>query len=535
MGFNNFWNDRVDEANEFLRTGRAARDSSILGRGNAVIARDSAAIARDNAVNNSLNTGASCVSTSQCPSGWGCINGACRQLNNSGSGSSGPSQGNSPSGGGPCNPNDPRSPCNSGGPNSCQQTPQCGGTGDDASNCCGTRCCSFGSASSATPGVSCSCGECPPLPGCTSFCDSYLKSNGGPGPGCSEGPEGNSCNSCTECDGNIGGECDPISIGADCYCEGGGCNAANCETCDTGTGSADFGGCGISDGCQECGTVTNHLCSCNAVLPPVTVCKPYGASGLTAINLAQQEAAQQCNEICNKDNADPCKPKTSNTTRCTDTGAGVAACPEGSTQNGFLEAGGERCVFCVTEDDSDLPDSCKECDCNCNNDCPSCQLCGADGKCQPDPLCEADTYNIEVFYTGNYAYFGYSFVGFPVGTIINCQTNVDTENERIYYAPGVPQDEVANYSIETSTTPSGNEGTAVCTSCIERDDVNDECGGTSGCPASSTTKAVYVNGNEVVSTRRTITGCVIYDGQGTFTTFYHRTGSMTMKVTPVFD
>jgi hypothetical protein len=39
---------------------------------------------------------------------------------------------------------------------------------------------------------------------------------------------------------------------------------------------------------------------------------------------------------------------------------------------------------------TNVPESCKECDCNCHNDCPSCQLCGADGTCYPDPNCSGN-------------------------------------------------------------------------------------------------------------------------------------------------
>jgi len=394
MGFNDFWNNRADAANEFLRTGQA-RDESILARDKVFTARSNASAARDNA----LDTGASCVSTSQCPSGWGCVNGTCVQLNNGSSGGS-----NSPGGGGDCDPDNPESPCNSGGPNSCQQTPQCGDTAEEARDCCGTRCCSFGSASSSRPGIHCFCGECPPWPGCTSFCDSYLKSNGVVGPGCTEGSDGNSCDSCTECDGNVGGECQP-AFNTPCWCSGEECNGGNCEKCVTDVDSPDFGECALDpSGCQQCATITNHVCPCGfaflgqPVLAPITVCKPYGEGGLLPINLAQQEAAKQCDEICNGDGKeDPCKPKTSSSTHCTDTGSGSASCPGGSSQTGTLEVGGESCAFCETADYSDVPDSCKACDCNCHNDCPECQLCGADGKCYPNPVCEATSFRVQVW------------------------------------------------------------------------------------------------------------------------------------------
>lgn len=377
MGFNDFWNDRADAANDFLNTGVI---NSIVQNSNN-FSSGSLSSPSTGSGNSGLSTGSNCVSTSQCPSGWGCVNGRCQQLTNGSSTSI-----SSPGRGGNCDPDEPEAPCNSGGPNSCQEQPQCGDTDDQARarDCCGTRCCSFGSASSSRPGISCYCGECPPLPGCTRFCDSYLKANGEVGPGCGEGSGGNSCDGCSECDGNVGGECQPIFIGADCWCEQEGeCNSDNCETCVTDEDSPDLGSCRLDESnCQQCATITNHLCPCNIILPPITVCKPYGEGGLLPINLAQREAAEQCGEECDI-KPDPCKPKTTSATYC-----GGVACPEGSTQTGFLEAGGETCVFCSTKDYSDLPDSCKDCDCNCHDDCPNCQLCGADGTCYPDPACE---------------------------------------------------------------------------------------------------------------------------------------------------
>ena len=36
-------------------------------------------------------------------------------------------------------------------------------------------------------------------------------------------------------------------------------------------------------------------------------------------------------------------------------------------------------------------DPSEACDCNCHDDCPECELCGADGKCYPDPACAPPT------------------------------------------------------------------------------------------------------------------------------------------------
>ena len=379
MGLNDFWSTS-QRANDFLRTGSFNDTVRNEGSNTGSWSRN----VGGGGNNNSLSTGSGCTGSSQCPSGWACVDGICQQM-----GSGGNQQQYSP-GGGDCDPDDPESPCNSGGPGACQQTPGCGDD-SEARDCCGERCCSFGSASSSRPGVNCFCGPCPPWPGCTSFCSSYLKANGVPGPGCTEGRDGNSCDACTECDGNVGGECQPLSIGAPCWCEGEECNGDACQKCETDPESSDYGECSLdAANCQDCATITNYLCPCNVTLPPVTVCKPYGAGGLLAINLAQQEAARQCQEVCAA-RPDPCAPECTNHTRCTDIGTGVAACLEGETQTGTLEVGGETCVFCEKCDISNLPDSCKECDCNCHLDCPECTFCNASGQCEQDPACDECT------------------------------------------------------------------------------------------------------------------------------------------------
>jgi hypothetical protein len=62
-----------------------------------------------------------------------------------------------------------------------------------------------------------------------------------------------------------------------------------------------------------------------------------------------------------------------------------------------MEINGKTCYFYNTWVTDDIPSECKECDCNCRNDCPDCQICGTDGTCQPDPACEPDYYEIQVW------------------------------------------------------------------------------------------------------------------------------------------
>jgi hypothetical protein len=52
-----------------------------------------------------------------------------------------------------------------------------------------------------------------------------------------------------------------------------------------------------------------------------------------------------------------------------------------------MEINGKTCYFYNTWITADIPEECKECDCNCNNDCKDCEICSAQGKCERDPDC----------------------------------------------------------------------------------------------------------------------------------------------------
>lgn len=317
MGLLNWWNDNESQAERFLKTG-TYND----------LVRNRPSYSSNN--NNGSSNG--CTSSSQCGANFACVGGQCVRMDAGGNNG----QVNYP---GQCDSDDPTAPCNAGGPNSCQQTPTpCGSdtSRDDARDCCGTRCCSFGSASSTRPGIHCYCGECPPWPTCSSFCEAYLKANGEKGPGCSEGRDGNSCDSCTHC---ASGQCVPnLSNFTPCWCDDGNeCSTKDCQRCQTDPEKEDYGECYFEEeGCQKCASIVNHLCPCGKVLSPITVCQPYNGGGLLPINQAQQQAAEQCAELCKND------------------------------------------------------DECPPVECHCHDDCgdDDCSICDEEGTCQPNPACE---------------------------------------------------------------------------------------------------------------------------------------------------
>ena len=348
MALNDYWNDDAQrKAENFLRTGTFSDVVRNAPLNNDIVDLDDGS---------DLNNQGGCTSTSQCPAGYACVNGRCRSMYQGPTGGTSGGQWNNA---GACDQDDPNSPCNQGGPTGCQSRPTCG-DGDPyqvrEEDCCDQkRCCSFGSASSSRPGINCYCGECPPQPSCSSFCAGYEAANGVAGPGCSTGNTGNSCNACTYCQD---GQCVDKQPGpfTPCYCNGGrNCGEeGECHHCQTEPEEANFGGCVYKEeNCKDCSTLRNHICSCGKILPPITICKPKSQGGKNAATLVREEARRRCALLCKKD--------------CTDYSSG------------------------------NLPEECKDCDCNCDNDCKECEFCNAQGFCEADPQCEPEHKIIRVY------------------------------------------------------------------------------------------------------------------------------------------
>ena len=373
MGLGNWWKEAASKAEDFLGSGRY--NETVL---NAPLNYNTSSSNRTGGSGLAGGGGLSggCTSSSQCPAGYACINGVCRYMDVGGG-----ATGGSAASAGDCNGNDPLSPCNQSTPNSCQQSPNCG-SDPQPRDCCGSRCCRFSAA-----GVQCFCGDCPPLPGCNDYCTNYRAANGEDADNCG----GKSCDECSTCNN---GECVPLGSSAPCHCGQDQPCPGDCMKCVTDPESSSLGECRLTpDDCKSCATIYNYRCPCNVVLPSVTACKPWGASGLTATDLAYAKAASMCqNSICPDPKNDPCAPQCQSRTFCTDTGTGVASCPEGWSQTGTLEAGGNRCVFCQKCSTDSLPESCKDCDCNCHDDCPPCQICNQSGQCVDDPKCKYGTW-----------------------------------------------------------------------------------------------------------------------------------------------
>lgn len=235
-----------------------------------------------------------CTSSNQCASGYACVNGECQLIDD------GSNSGGSSGAGSACEGDNGN--CNSGGPDACQQTPTCGEE-EEARECCGDRCCYYGSNASPRPGVTCQCGECPELPACNEWCAAYFLANGEPGAGCEEGQFGNSCNLCTEC---FAGTCLPISEGfAPCFCSGSECDSNSCETCNLNPEDVGFGDCEFdvnNTPCQTCQTVQNYECPCGFSIGFVENCVPYGENAWAGLH---QKAREMCREKIETAGLDP--------------------------------------------------------------------------------------------------------------------------------------------------------------------------------------------------------------------------------------
>lgn len=231
------------------------------------------------------------------------------------------------------------------------------------------------------------------------------------------------------------GNCRPQTNGAaPCHCDP--LSVPECTKCnEDGTTSPD------PTSCQKCVTITNTECpGCDATILSQTCCYPLQdwENGLSPVNRCQAEIDAECAELCDKPDAtpkpDPCQGI------CTEEKIGPLPgdCTTVADQidladghraliTGCIEAGGQAAVLYNDCDVSNVPDSCKGCDCNCHNDCPDCQLCGADGTCYPDPSCPTDgvtTWEIERV---SYTWYGCSYSPqLGLGGCVNPQNGLST-------------------------------------------------------------------------------------------------------------
>lgn len=369
------WSDQTRKAIDFLNTGNTPSGLFVgYTDPNGRPAPDA-----DQASSSSNPIGATsatlCSDTSQCASGFACVGGICISVSggtdggvstcgsttdNSGSTSSG-SSGAPGGGGGGCggptggggnsgnttstSTSTPSGPCVKSG---CGTKPSLGNSAGSAGGSGGggggngSDCCSDVRCCRIAAGiVQCFCGPCPPPP---KDCNIFCDNYAKLFGEPAPGCDPNQCTECEECQDTLfgGKECVPTSSGP-CWCPGNECNGT-CASCQ------DDGSCQEScANCMTCVTLYN-VCECSPF--SIRCCYSACTTGLSPTNRCQIEAGKKCEERCPPPPPGP-----------------------------------------------------EPCDCNCHDDCPDCYLCGADGKCYPDPSCKDKYYAVAMYfhYSGNSA------------------------------------------------------------------------------------------------------------------------------------
>ncbi len=243
------------------------------------------------------------------------------------------------------------------------------GGGGGGGACCGSsRCCKFRSFGTPTILTHCSCGICPPEDRCQKFCADHSAATGSSGAGCQPGSECDECSSCERV--GFSGTTDVFQCktrpGGPCHCPEG-VKCAECQRC------------GSSGTCESAGS------DCSPPPPPSPPQPPGGGGG----GGGGGECAESCTTF----------------TVCGES----PSCPPGSRQTGSISTPDKTCVLC--EKCTPANDDCgpEPCDCNCENDCPDCFICNAEGECEPDPQCVEPYY----FTIGLFKYIqnSYGYIG----------------------------------------------------------------------------------------------------------------------------
>lgn len=270
-----------------------------------------------------------CVSSSQCGSGYGCVNGRCVSIQVEGYGSPN-SPGNCPGGGNDCNS----------GSNACQSGPGCGsGSGETA--CCGGPL-NYQSSENGVITVSCDSDK-----SCDMWCTTYNEIFGFNAEFCA-GRE--VCDpDCEYC--SLSGSCEKslIAESTPCWCDAG-ARCGWCRACITAPSDARYGECAqtkeTQERCKQCATIESYEC-CGQEVGPLTFCSTpgEGSSSDAVREGVRRMAREKCSELC-----DNCEQKT-HKTYCTNTTGlpdpETLNCPSGirCVQTGTLDINGVQCVY----------------------------------------------------------------------------------------------------------------------------------------------------------------------------------------------
>lgn len=311
-----------------------------------------------------------------------------------------------------CGPDNPESGgCSSGG--SCGEDQGKGSLNPNELNCCGPD-------GQKAPKYRCNGGpwQCEPCAvpekECNYFCDASYKLFGVSGPGCTNQDGAPlDCGDCKDC--GLNNTCVNWS-GAPCWCKSGDSGCPKCEKCDANNGRC-YGGPGI---CKEVCNVKVQ-CECGDIYTAIHSQDrnhPVGCYTQGRRNLYQKMCidggGNHCpqRDPCSADPNNPCEKSCRCTHRHTTCDAGRPPCPSGYSctplgyifrgasqedgscqdtqqdENGNWFGGGITWFAreCLMREEGE--GDCNKCDCNCENDCPDCYNCSAEGKCVRDEDCD---------------------------------------------------------------------------------------------------------------------------------------------------
>ena len=189
--------------------------------------------------------------------------------------------------------------------------------------------------------------------------------------------------------GGSGSRCVPA--GGPCYCGGSSGCQGTCDVCsEDGTCDEDC------STCQSCYTKVVS-CDCGSIFT-IKCCFSTCPDANGRIK-GFSDCQPDCDSLCPPrppGSGDPCDGECRYITVCD---GNPPPCPPKSTCTGVgdISGGGSNCTITKVCDKSNIPDSCGECDCNCDNDCPNCKICNSNGVCVDDPTCES-TWIAQIFY-----------------------------------------------------------------------------------------------------------------------------------------
>ena len=237
------------------------------------------------------------------------------------------------------------------------------------------------------------------------------------------------------CGGGITGDSSGGSGGGSVGCGGdatsssgasiGSCNTASAGDCSSSRGTEGGDNTGGGGGC--CGTsccqcdTSGCYCHCGECPPPPPSCSRFCTEAIGLGSNVKSCGPKACGicEYCDELKGSTCQPKTETyDCRCGYKCPGCNECSVGGNclispcDNEKVDEKPERdpedkcepiCTtseVCVTntttgtvtcglvQQCADLAEDCEECDCQCGDDCGSCEFCNSNGKCERDPDCD---------------------------------------------------------------------------------------------------------------------------------------------------